>query len=168
MARFGLTRRRIAIVALPAAALVAAGAGVAVAASNGSGGAEANDRPTYHSSLTTTPNDDNGNETTQHQELAKIAKIGPPQAAQAASQGVPGGTVIEVELGNEGGNVVYTARVVTPQGEFEAVIDAGNGNVLAKNAANDNEKGDQASSDSPEPGTAATTGDPANTVPSHP
>lgn len=161
MTRYGITKRRLAIAVLPAAAVLAGGAGVAAAATGGSGHGDGNDLPAYHSSVTTGAHDDNGNDAAQDRALTKLAKVTLPQAAQSASQAVRGGTVTGVELGNEAGNVVYTVSVVTAHGESEVIIDAGNGHVLAKQVEQENEQGDQGDHAG---GTTPTTGGTAPTT----
>lgn len=156
MNRHGLTQRRLLFVALPAAAVLIGGAGVAVAAT-GAGHGDGNDQPTYHSSVTTTSADDSGTAAAQDRTLVRLATVTLPQAAQAAGQAVPGGTVISIDLGNEGGNVVYTAGVVTAAGaETEVVVDAGDGRVLAKQV--DNETNDRRDGSPDNDGTAPATG----------
>lgn len=141
MAKYGITRRRFALIALPAALVLAGGAGVAVAAT-GHGSGDGNDHPSYHSSITTQSAADSGNEAAADRTLATLVKVSVADAARAAAQSVSGGSVISIELGNEGGNVVYAAGVVDSHGAYEVVIDAGNGHVLAKQADHDNEKAD--------------------------
>lgn len=92
--------------------------------------------PAYHSSVTA-KDTDQGTDTAQDLALIKVAKVTLPDAARAAGQAVSGGTVIEIELDNESGNVVYTADVVSNKGSFEVVVDAGNGHILASNLNTD-------------------------------
>ncbi|MFP5347142.1 MAG: PepSY domain-containing protein [Actinomycetes bacterium] len=141
MSRFRMTRRRLAVV-VPAAAVLATGAGVAVAATTGH--ESENDHATYTSSVTTPAQSDNGNEAAQDLALAKLAKISLGQAAESGAKAVDGGVATGVKLENEGGNVVYVVDVVTGQDEYEVVLDAGNGNVLAKQAESADEHGDHA------------------------
>lgn len=143
MTRFGRTTKRVAITVLSTAAVLTAGAGIAFAATGAGGHGEDGDHPSYHSSATTRAGDENGNEATQALALSRLAKITLPQAAHDASRAISGGTVTSVDLGNEGGNVVYTAEVVTNHGLSEVVVDAGNGHILAKHAQHDSEHGDR-------------------------
>lgn len=140
MSRFRMTKRRMALAAVPAAAILAGGAGVAVAAVHGGDQGAENDHPSYHSSLTVPA--PRGSAAEQDAALAALAKVGLPQAIQTASHAVAGGSVVGIDLSNEGGNVVYLATVVHGQSETEVVIDAGNGRVLAQQAERDNERAD--------------------------
>lgn len=139
MSRFGLNKRRVVITAISAVAVLGGGVGIAAAATSGDQGEQP---PTYHSSVTTTATE-SGSEAAQNLALSKLATITLPDAARAADQAVPGGTVIGIDLGNEGGNVVYTAEVVTAQGLSEVVVDAGNGHVLAGHPVTDQGEQDQ-------------------------
>lgn len=66
--------------------------------------------------------------------LVALATVTPEQASAAALASQPG-TVKEVDLSNEAGNVVYEVEVVDANGtEFEVIIDAGNAKVLASRA----------------------------------
>ena len=84
--------------------------------------------PFYISSIRV-PDDDNDNEADESAQLNKLAKITSDQAIQAALSEVPG-TVIETELENENGNVVYCVEIDTGDGIKEVKIDAGNGKML--------------------------------------
>jgi hypothetical protein len=141
------TKRGLAIATLPAAAVLAGGVGVAAAATGGGGSGHGSDRPSYHSSVTTKANDEQGSDAAQDLALSKLAKVSIARAAHDAGSAVSGGRVTSIELSNEGGNVVYTADVVTSNGESEVVVDAGNGHVLAKHADNENDHGDKADKD---------------------
>jgi len=79
-------------------------------------------------------------EAAQLQPLAKIDA----QRAQDAALAAVSGTVQKVELGNEGGYVVYEVKISTANGVVEVKIDAGNAEVLAQEA--DDETEDQGES----------------------
>lgn len=88
--------------------------------------------------------------------LQALAKITPDQA-KAAALAVTAGTVTKVDLDDENGNVVYGVEVMTRTGTVEVKVDAGNGQVLAQQSADqDQEKGvekvesEQAASASPD------------------
>lgn len=85
-------------------------------------------------------------EAAQLQPLAKIDA----QRAQDAALAAVSGTVQKVELGNEGGYVVYEVKISTANGVVEVKIDAGNAEVLAQEA--DDETEDQGESDYDEEG----------------
>lgn len=131
MKRIRFTARRIilpALVTLPIAGVVLLGSVAWASADTGSKGT---DRPTYHSSVLVGAKE-SAEGPAADLALTKAAKITMAQAIAAGSAAVPGGTATGIELTNEGGNVVYTAHIVTSTGENDVVIDAGNGNVLAK------------------------------------
>ncbi|MHB8928346.1 MAG: PepSY domain-containing protein [Bacillota bacterium] len=82
-----------------------------------------------------------GNEAAEAAALQAMAKLSPEQAKAAALAAVPG-TVVEVDLDNENGNLVYSVEVKTADGVKELKIDAGNGQVLAQDSQNeDGDKG---------------------------
>jgi uncharacterized membrane protein YkoI len=103
--------------------------------------------PSYVSSIrTNNPQDneevkgqDQDNEATESSSLQSLAKISPEDAKAAALSAVPG-TIREVSLDNENGNVVYSIEVQTAKGITEVKIDAGNGKVLAQDSEQDNDK----------------------------
>lgn len=154
--KHNLTKRQLIIAAVCTAALLGGGGIAAAATTAGQAGAppatysssapaptpsgsDSEDTPpAYHSSVTTQATD-SGSEAAQALALSKLATITLPDAAKAAGAAVPGGTVIEIELDNEAGNVVYTADVVTSDGESEVVVDAGNGDILANNPVTDHD-----------------------------
>jgi uncharacterized membrane protein YkoI len=74
--------------------------------------------------------------------LAHLAKIALAQATAAALAQVPG-TVLEVALDNEDGNLVYSVEILTSAQEIKDVkVDAGTGQVLhvdADDAGEDDE-----------------------------
>ena len=66
--------------------------------------------------------------------LEKVAKIDARAASKAATDKVPG-TVDEVDLDEEGGNVVYEVEVTAKDGtETDVIVDATNGKVLSQQA----------------------------------
>lgn len=83
--------------------------------------------PSYTSSITAP--DNSMTEEDEAQELAKYATISQKTAEDAALNEVPG-TLGEVELENENGNVVYSVEVQTSSGNMDVKVDAGNGQVL--------------------------------------
>ncbi|CCM63473.1 exported hypothetical protein [Candidatus Microthrix parvicella RN1] len=112
---------------------------------------EADEKPDYTSSVTieVTPEGPEGSDadeaddsedkadTAEQAKLEKVAKIDADAASKAATDKVPG-TVDEVELDEEGGNVVYEVDVVAQDGtETEVIVDAGNGKILAQEVDKD-------------------------------
>lgn len=65
----------------------------------------------------------------ESERLKQLARITPEQAGAAALAQVPG-TIKQVELENEDGNVVYGVEVKTANGESDVKVDAGDGRVL--------------------------------------
>jgi uncharacterized membrane protein YkoI len=65
----------------------------------------------------------------ESERLKSLARITPEQASAAALAQVPG-TVKQVELENEDGNVVYGVEIKTASGESDVKVDAGDGRVL--------------------------------------
>jgi len=83
-------------------------------------------------------------EAAEAQRLQSLAKIDQAAAEKAALGTVPG-TVKDAELGNENGFVVWDVEVADQDGKVTDVkIDAGNGQVLAQQAGDDEdfEKGE--------------------------
>ena len=118
--------------ALGAMAIGAGLFGTAYAGSNGESQA-----PSYRSSISV-PDRADGEEDEATQ-LAALAKIDATRASSAALAHVPG-TVLEVGLENENGNLVYGVEIKAASNEVKDVkIDAGNGAVLHVGAA-DNEE----------------------------
>jgi uncharacterized membrane protein YkoI len=112
---------------------------------------EADEKPDYTSSVTieVTPEGPEGSDAdkaddsedkadkAEQAKLEKVAKIDADAASKAATDKVPG-TVDEVELDEEGGNVVYEVDVVAQDGtETEVIVDAGNGKILAQEVDKD-------------------------------
>jgi len=101
--------------------------------------------PSYTSSITApnvNPADDGtetaDDETAEAQALAGLVTITSDQAMAAALAAVPG-TVVQVELDNENGSVVYSVEVDTGNGTVDVKVDAGNGTVLHQDADNDSQ-----------------------------
>ncbi len=88
-----------------------------------------------------------GSEAAEEQQLRSLAKIDRSQAKRSALKEVPG-TVIDAELGNENGYVVWEVEVDADDGSYREVkVDAGNGQVLVQEAEDNegsaqNEKGE--------------------------
>ncbi len=112
---------------------------------------EADEKPNYTSSVTieVTPEGPEGSDadkaddsedkadTAEQAKLEKVAKIDADAASKAATDKVPG-TVDEVELDEEDGNVVYEVDVIARDGtDTEVIVDAGNGKILAQEVDKD-------------------------------
>ncbi|MDS0859811.1 PepSY domain-containing protein [Burkholderia pseudomultivorans] len=96
--------------------------------------------PSYRSSIRVP--DQAGGEKDEATQLAALAKIDAKRASSAALAKVPG-TVLQVGLDNENGNLVYGVEIKTASNEVKDVkIDAGNGAVLHMDAA-DNEENEE-------------------------
>jgi len=77
------------------------------------------------------------NEAAESKQLEGLAKIDQAAAEKAALDAVPG-TVKDAELGNENGFVVWEVEVQASDGTLQEVkVDAGNGQVLAQEAEDD-------------------------------
>lgn len=102
----------------------------------------------YTSSIRTNNPQDAGeakgqdNEAAESSSLQSLAKINADEAKAAALKAVPG-TVKQVSLDNENGNVVYSVAVQTVKGVTDVKVDAGNGQVLAQDNEQDKEGGEQ-------------------------
>lgn len=69
-----------------------------------------------------------------HPDLAttqRMTRISLAQASQAAQKAVPQGKLVEVELDNEDGNVVYKVKLLDGPNLRKLVVDAGNARILA-------------------------------------
>lgn len=85
--------------------------------------------PAYNSSIKV-PNGEG--ESGEAGQLATQAKIDAAQAMTAATTKVPG-TVLQVSLDNENGNLIYSVEVKTASNEIiDVKVDAGNGSVLGQ------------------------------------
>ncbi len=101
-------------------------------------GPEANDaneqdEPSYTSSITVADTGESANEADEQTQLAGLATITAADASQAALTAQPG-TVTDVQLENENGNVVYSVIVDTGNGSVDVKIDAGDATVLTTEA----------------------------------
>ena len=65
------------------------------------------------------------------QTMQGLTRVSLIQAAQAAQKAAPRGRLVEVELDNEDGNVVYKVKLLDGSNTRKMVIDAGNAAVLA-------------------------------------
>ena len=148
--------KKIAVGAAAAAALIVGG-GAAIAAGQATettAGETKQEEPSYRGSIQA-PSDaesngakedakgpenetsDDGSEAAEEQQLQGLAKIDRSQAEQAALKEVPG-TVKEAELGDENGYVVWEVEVAADDGSYREVkVDAGNGQILAQEAEDD-------------------------------
>ena len=100
--------------------------------------------PSYSASITVPNNqaDDSSDgpddEAAEAEALAGLATITADEAKAAALAAVPG-EVVQVELDNENGAVVYSVEVDTGSGIVDVKVDAGNANVVHQDADNDTE-----------------------------
>lgn len=101
------------------------------------GDSHQDESPAYTGSVTA-PEQDGGSEADEAKSLEALATISPDQASAAAASAVPG-TVDKVELDNENGSVAYSVEIQTANGTVDVKIDAGNGDVLAQEAEEDDE-----------------------------
>lgn len=103
--------------------------------------------------------------------LTKLATVDQKTANAAARATIPGGSVVDTNLGEEDGSVVYDVSVKDPSGATsEVIVDAGNAKVLASETeANDGLEGtagpeakkdgsDGETNDAPPAGSNATNG----------
>ena len=129
--RIPRTRKAI-LTGAAAVGVVLGAAGITAAATNSSSPstAEAADQaesPSYTSSITAPEN----------ATLDGLAKITPAEAAAKAGAAT-NGTAGKVELENENGNVVYGVEITQADGtKLDVKVDAGNGEVLAKESDGD-------------------------------
>ncbi len=65
------------------------------------------------------------------QTMHGLTRISLLQAAQSAQKAAPRAKLVEVELENEDGNVVYKVKLLDGTNLRKMVIDAGNASVLA-------------------------------------
>lgn len=101
----------------------------------------------HHSNILVAESSDGDGETNddveEQQEALKLqsfAKITPQQAQQAAETSI-GGKTSRVKLENENGNLVYAVEI----GQREVKVDAGNGQVLYTENANQEDNKNEAS-----------------------
>lgn len=83
----------------------------------------------YRSSIQLASRTDDGDDSRSNAELQKMARISADDARAAAVASVPG-SVEDVELENECGNLIYEVEVKTGRKEREVIVDAGDGQVL--------------------------------------
>ena len=117
---------------------------------------EADEKPDYTSSVTVPvtkegPEGSDADEAkadrAEQAKLEKVAKIDAKAASKAATDKVPG-TVDEVDLDEEGGNVVYEVEVTAKDGtETDVIVDAGNGRILAQETDDKSDDKDHESDD---------------------
>jgi uncharacterized membrane protein YkoI len=130
-----------------AAALLTLGGGAAIAAQNpaesiGTEGTKQEEQdPNIKGSIAAPAGneeaDGQDNETAESKQLEGLAKIDQTTAEKAALAAVPG-TVKDAELGNENGFVVWEVEVQGSNSTLQEVkVDAGNGQVLAQEAEDD-------------------------------
>lgn len=169
-------KQKLAASVIAALAVSVGVAGIATAQSGSGGEADAK----YTSSVTAPDTADgkgeeDGTEDDEAKEaadLAGLATISADGAKAAALAAVPG-TVVESELENENGNVVYGVEIKAADGSMHDVkVDAGNGVVLAtedegdesgeeneadESEANEGPEGSEANEASEGPGSAEST-----------
>ena len=124
-----------------AVALTVSGAGFTAHAVAGERHGKQNEKAKYHSSIQIADDDDESSEVREKEgdhedhdaaetaKLQSLAKITRQQAIHAALLKVKG-TLVNAELENEDGNVVYGVEVKTSSGIADVKVDAGNGKVL--------------------------------------
>ena len=134
-------------VGVAAVAVLILGGGAAIAAQNpaettGTEGAKQEEQdPNIEGSIAALAEneavEDQENEAVESKQLEGLAKIDQAAAEKAALDAVPG-TVRDAELGNENGFVVWEVEVQASDGTLQEVkVDAGNGQILAQEAEND-------------------------------
>ena len=92
--------------------------------------------PLLNGSIAVTETVDTGSEAADAAALAGLAKITVEQAQAAALAANPGTTVVKAELGDENGSLVYSVELSNGS---DVKVDAGNGAILATEAADANE-----------------------------
>jgi len=146
-----MTRKWVVTAAAGAGALMGA-AGLASAATNATTPStpaaqnqEAHDTeaaPNYTSSITVPDKAESTDEAGEAAALKAMVTLTPEQASAAATAAVPG-TAGDIELENDGGNVVYDVEVTTANGHVDVKVDPGNGKILAQETEqNDGESAD--------------------------
>jgi uncharacterized membrane protein YkoI len=104
---------------------------------------EADETPAYQSSITA-PEQENASEEAEASALQAKATVTAAQAESAALAAVPG-TVGQVELDNENGNVVYSVEITKADGTVVDVkVDAGNATVLSQESGDGAEQSGEA------------------------
>ena len=77
-----------------------------------------------------TETSEEANENKEEDNLKQLAKITVDQVKIIVSNKYKDGTIVEVDLENENGNIVYEVEVITKDGVHDIIIDAENGNIL--------------------------------------
>ncbi len=136
-----LKGHRATVAGLAVAAVILGGVGIASASGDSTTSAAGQERDegeghSYTGSIPAPP-ESNGSEESEDAALAGLATITPAQAEAAAGAAVEG-TVGTAELGNENGYVVYEVAVTAADGSVvEVKVDAGTGEILAREADDD-------------------------------
>lgn len=98
--------------------------------------------PSYDGSVAAPAEDDTLTDAEEAAQLEALATVTADEAAAAASDVVPG-EVVEVELDDENGSVVYSVEIVDSSGaEVDVKVDAGTGEVLDQQIDDDDESSD--------------------------
>jgi uncharacterized membrane protein YkoI len=118
-----MSKKRIAVWTL-ATAVTLTSAGTALIAKEQGESGESKE-PKVHSSIQVPKGQGDENDAA----LAKLAKITLEEATHNA-QGAVAGRVIEAQLENEDGSLVYAIEILSGQTTKEVIVDAGNGAVL--------------------------------------
>ena len=128
--------------AVAATVLTVGAGGAAIAAQQGTLPGQEENEPAINGSVAAPPETDEATETPESEaaeaeQLKSLAKIDQAAAEKAALDAVPG-QVVETELENENGFVVYGVEVQSDDGTITDVkVDAGDGTVLAQEAEED-------------------------------
>lgn len=93
--------------------------------------------PSYTASIRVSEEDSEQSETDEAAALQSLATISADQAAQAATTAYPGASVMQIELDNENGWLVYSVELSNGS---EVTVDAGNATVLATDQEDDQER----------------------------
>lgn len=105
-------------------------------------------------------------DTQEEQALRQAATISAEEAATAATEAVPGSSVLENSLDEEDGFVVYEVEVRSAEGTVtEVVVDAGNGSVLAREVEDDDDDHQQPGQEQAPQPNAPQTGAPQTDAP---
>ena len=138
--------RRILASTVTAVSLAAVVAGVAVAQPSSDPtdtdtGSEVEEQEPALDGSIQVPEDETATEDDENAQLAQLDGLISQQDAIDAA----GGTADHAELGNENGSVIWEVEVTAPDGTVEEVkVDAGNGDILAReNEADDESEADE-------------------------
>ena len=100
--------------------------------------------PSYDGSIAAPAEDDTLTDAEETAQLEALATVTADEAAAAASAVVPG-DVVEVELDDENGSVVYSVEIVDSSGaEVDVKVDAGTGEVLDQQIDDDDDDSNDA------------------------